>query len=732
MATTFAFKMTKFSLDVASAVTRAEVRMHNLHYLEKDMSIIFVVNHFTRLETLMLPYQILKNTGLRPWSMAAGVLYTGRVGKFLRSIGTVSTKDPDRDRVVISSLLSGDMPWIIFPEGAMIKDKKMIDAEGEFRVWGKSGRRPPHTGAAALALRAEYYRRKIRCIRDNPNSNGMMGDALAKFDLENFDEADRRRTVIVPINITYFPIRSRKNLLFSMAKRFVKDLSQRAIEELSLEGASLGKGSDIDITLGEPIDIRDYLDRPEFAELMACSDDDIDKLEEDPRSVFNDVARELMVKYMRAIYRMTTVNFDHIFANIIRFQTAKTFTERAYRNRIFMAAHELLKRDDLRFQTELREHYANILFEDPSPEFDSFVELCAEDGILERDGRRFKKDFNLPRGESEIHEVRMKELTYVIANEIEPLGEVVKAIKRAARIPRAEVSRTIREMFQQEDERIFDEDYAEFHDGERTKSPDVGRPFLLRPPKIRAGIVLVHGYLAAPLEIRSMAEYFFLKGYAVYGVRLKGHGTSPEDLSSTRWEEWYESFNRGFAVIKSLTDNIILGGFSTGGGLALLAAGRKRGSVQAVFSINAPLQLRNYAVRMVPSVITVNRLLGRVRRRRKQWDYVKNLPENAHINYERNPMAGIRELGRAMGTMEGALKDICVPTLILQGSRDPAVDPDSGRLIFHQVGTQDKELVILDRDRHGIINGEGSIDVFDRVDFFLEWAARRKDYACCD
>ena len=63
MASTVALSMTKWSLDLASQLIRADVRLHNHETIRDDMAIIFVVNHFTRLETLLLPYVINKYTG---------------------------------------------------------------------------------------------------------------------------------------------------------------------------------------------------------------------------------------------------------------------------------------------------------------------------------------------------------------------------------------------------------------------------------------------------------------------------------------------------------------------------------------------------------------------------------------------------------------------------------------------------------------------------------------------
>ncbi len=82
-----------------------------------------------------------------------------------------------------------------------------------------------------------------------------------------------------------------------------------------------------------------------------------------------------------------------------------------------------------------------------------------------------------------------------------------------------------------------------------------------------------------------------------------------------------------------------------------------------------------------------------------------------------------------MDAMELVLKDICVPTLVIQGYRDPIVDPSSGESIFRRIGTSDKELTFFDRGRHGIVNGEGANEVYDRVDRFLMWAEQKRTAA---
>ncbi len=722
MASTVALSMTKWSLDLASQLIRADVRLHNQEIIKDDMAIIFVVNHFTRLETLLLPYIIHKHTGKEIWGLAAAELFKGRLGKYLQSTGTVSTADPDRDRIIVHALLNGEHPWMIFPEGAMIKDKKVVDPSGQFSIFSGGKRRPPHTGAAVLALRAEFYRQKLSCLAERPDNEESMSKAFALFDLPPDADVINKRTVIIPVNITYFPMRARDNVVLRLARLFAKDLNKRALEELSVEGTVLSEDTDIDITLGEPIDVNKYLQAPEYASVMACGLNDMESLETDPGSVFNEAARSLMLRYMESIYQLTTINYDHIFATLIRYQKGACSTERAYRNRIFLCAHQLRKLGHHRLHGVLERTYRDIVFEDPSPKFEDFTKLCLKEGLIIREGNTYRKNMDVERGAADFHTIRFHELTNVIANEIEPLVTVTALIKNAAVMPRNLLSRRIREIFLEEDERYFEEDYAQFFDPEGSHGPDVGRPFFLKPRNPKAGIILAHGYLAAPMEVRAMAEYFYERGYAVYGVRLRGHGTAPEDLVERSWEDWYTSYNRGYAVIKSVTDNIIVGGFSTGGCLALIAAARKGLKVQAAFSICAPLQVNNYSIRLVPSLVSLNSILKRLGQGKESWDYVVNEPENSHINYRKNPLRGVRELVEVMNVTESVLSEVTVPTLVVQASSDPIVSPISGQLIFDKLGSSFKEFVMVSRDRHGIINGAGREDVYSHVEHFLNRA----------
>ncbi len=254
----FAYRTTELAIKALSLFSKARINIHDKTNIPKG-SLIFVINHFTRMETLFLPYHLYYLTGKKPvWSLGDAELFKGALGDYLKSVGSVSTRSPDRDMLMVKSLLTGEASWIIYPEGRMVKNKKLVE-KGRFMLSYAGGKRPPHTGAATLALRTEFYRQRIIALSETlPDEARRL---MSLFQIKDIESLKATRTVIVPVNITYYPMRSKENTLSRIAEFFVDHPSDRMMDEMMTEGAMLLSGVDIDIRFGTAISIQDYLER---------------------------------------------------------------------------------------------------------------------------------------------------------------------------------------------------------------------------------------------------------------------------------------------------------------------------------------------------------------------------------------------------------------------------------------------------------------------------------------
>ena len=184
----FAYRTTGLAIKTLENLSKARVNLHGTENLPQ-VATIFVMNHFTRLETFLMPYYLYKLIHLPIWSIAAANLFVGAFGRYLESVGAVSTEHPDRDRLIVKTLLTGEAGWIIFPEGRMVKNKKIVE-KGRYMISYAGGKHPPHTGAAALALRTEFYRQRIlQLTHRNPAESQRL---LERFNIDALDSISRQ------------------------------------------------------------------------------------------------------------------------------------------------------------------------------------------------------------------------------------------------------------------------------------------------------------------------------------------------------------------------------------------------------------------------------------------------------------------------------------------------------------------------------------------------------------
>ncbi len=698
-----------------------------------DQGAIFLFNHFARFETFIPQYLIYEETGEYCCSVAHKEFFSGDevLANYLKSVGAVPHDHENLLPLLTKQILRG-RKIIIFPEGGMVKDRQVVDHKGEYSIFSRStmARRKQHTGAAVLALGVDIFRKAVRqaYASEDINKLNQWTHALQFDNLGDLLKSSLQATLIVPANITFYPIRVNDNILRKGAELMNAGLTRRHSEEFLIEGNILLKDTDMDIRLGKPIDPATSWRwwESKIINHVAANIESIGSVFNlnssrqtlGARIISNGLsisrnAQHLRDRYMEHMYEAVTVNLSHLASSIIMLlvDLKKLKINRdVFYTTLYLSVKALQKAPSVYLHRSLQNPQVyGGLTQGRSHGLEQFLHMAETSGLLEFVDDEYRFLPKLFEGH-DFDTIRMENLIAVYANEIAPLPFIRKIAERSYRDAPLLTNHKLAEM-QVDDERIlweWDKEYfskpcfSEINEQETaTENPC---PFIIHPTNRNGfGILLVHGFLASPAEIKSYAIQLGNQGYTVLGVRLKGHGTSPRDLRETQWEDWYESVTRNYAILQKYTDKIMLVGFSTGGALTLRLASDQPDSLIATCAVSVPIKFRNQNMMFVPLVHGTNKLVRWISSYEGVKPFFKNTPEHPNINYQNIPVRGLYELRRLVVELESRLADIQCPVLVMQGDEDPTVDPKSADIIMKRIGTADKQLIYIRSNRHGIL-----------------------------
>lgn len=709
----FAFNATSFVIKQLYHLSRAKVKVGGEENIPKG-SIIFTINHFTRLETLILPYYIQKITKKPVWSLAFHGLFKGPLSDFLEKAGAVSTRDPNRDKLIINKLISGGADWVIFPEGGMIKSKKVV-TEGDFRVRTADDRsHRPHTGAANFALRCEFYRQRLKWLRDNDEEEFLrlenMFDLPDKLQPELEDE-----TFIVPVNLTYYPIRARENGINHLLGYLMNKVPEMVNEEIQTEGAMLLDGIDIDIRFGNAIRISDYLNEDDIkADIKSRThygfDDEIRCVD-----TLRTKSEQIMYRYMNGIYNMTTINHDHIFSYLLKNMPGEEIDPFDLKKRAYLAATLDIDPERLFLHNSLKMNQISLLTDDRFHKFSEFFDFCMEKGLIyEKDGKLFKnmEKFLLPEDTNDIRGVNP---VAVFANEIEPLIVLGPHLERLAKEPAFNIDRRLIGHLSINPVKEFNEEIKKYSidlSGVKVEE-NKGYPFLFQGSERKNGVVLLHGFLSSPGEMKEMGRFFSDNGFNVYSVRFPGHGTSIESLNETDFEEWISAAEEGLALMRLLSENVFVCGISLGAAVSFLLSTRLN-FIKGVAAIAPPVKY----VGKTDDGETWKSIFEKLKL--KKNNSREDEPVYNRDRYSASTPKANKSLLKLSDLMFSNLYHVRTPSFVIQADKDPVVHPDSSKKAYDKIGCEEKYILNINSDDHSVINSNNKDFIFNQIKVFFE------------
>jgi len=234
-------------------------------------------------------------------------------------------------------------------------------------------------------------------------------------------------------------------------------------------------------------------------------------------------------------------------------------------------------------------------------------------------------------------------------------------------------------------------------------------------PGGRIGCLLIHGFTGSPKEMRTMGEDLHRRGYTVLGVRLAGHATQPDDMLHIRWQDWLLSVEDSLCLLEGAAERIFVCGLSMGGALALMTAARF--PVAGVVAMSTPYELPpNPLLRFLPALQHIKPRVSKT----GSGDWVDPQAAEGHVDYPYYPSRAILTLNKLLAEMRSDLPKVTAPVFLIHSRDDRAVPFRHMEKIYLALGSEHKEMLLIEQSGHVIVRDQQRGQVFEAVDKFVQ------------
>ncbi|WP_394183653.1 alpha/beta hydrolase [Marinomonas posidonica] len=200
----------------------------------------------------------------------------------------------------------------------------------------------------------------------------------------------------------------------------------------------------------------------------------------------------------------------------------------------------------------------------------------------------------------------------------------------------------------------------------------------------KIGILLSHGLSDSPFSMRDPAWALQQACYQVRVVLLAGHGTQSADLIPISRQTWRDSFRHAADAFQQEVDVLYVGGFSTGGALAIEYAWQHADSVAGVV-LFSPLFKVNSSIDWVAPLLAPFK------------DWLDNYPSDDFAKYASIPVPAIAEVYKLAKEVRKYVSDNPkeLPVFIALSAEDQTVDSEVTQAIFQKAMISPKSQMVL-------------------------------------
>lgn len=245
-----------------------------------------------------------------------------------------------------------------------------------------------------------------------------------------------------------------------------------------------------------------------------------------------------------------------------------------------------------------------------------------------------------------------------------------------------------------------------------------GNGIIRRPAGANVAFLLIHGFTADIDELASLAEELERKGFASLAMSIAGHGTTPEDLASTTWHDWYASAVSALNEIKTWgMEQVFVAGLSMGAALAMYLSTREKG-IDGIILLSPVVYIRGFATKLVPF------LKHFIKFRTIDLSYIPKMYDLPRTKYDREPLSAIHEFLKLIKEVRDNLKYVEVPALVIKAAADKTAEPENADFVYNSISSEDKTLKEIPEAEHVITCHPTRKDayphIFDFIDRLIE------------
>jgi carboxylesterase len=220
-------------------------------------------------------------------------------------------------------------------------------------------------------------------------------------------------------------------------------------------------------------------------------------------------------------------------------------------------------------------------------------------------------------------------------------------------------------------------------------------PFYYKGNKL--GILLLHGGGGGTaVDLKPIAEDLNKEGgYTTKVPLLPGYGTSTKDLREIEISDWLKMALTEFKSLKNTCNQVIVGGHSMGGILALILASEV--IVDGLFSIATPIAIKGFLPKLVPFFNLF------IKYHSIESDKLREETDNEWIGYDEIPLNIVPKIKKLITVMKNGLVQIHCPIILFQGKLDDQIEKKSMEYIYKHISSQIKQKVWLENNQHSIL-----------------------------